>query len=471
MPSKGGVQTPDIRTRRGEKPARSAERENSLSTTDVLELAKARNVRFLRLQFTDIMGIVKNVEVPQQQFRKALNGEILFDGSSIEGFARIEESDMLLRPDPGTFAIYPAWESNGHGTVARLICDVHHPDGTPFAGCPRLALKRIVAEAHALGYEPVAGPEAEFFLFQRNPDGEATTITHDAGGYFDLAPVDLGEDARRAIVNDLEAMGFEVEAAHHEVAPGQHEIDFKYADMVRTADNLATFRFIVRKRARDFGLHATFMPKPLFGENGSGMHCHQSLFKSGENAFFNPKKPYQLDDVALWYIGGLLRHARGMVAITNPLVNSYKRLVPGYEAPTHITWSERNRSPMARVPDRRGTGTRVELRMPDPSANPYLALAVMLKAGLDGIQHKIDPGPPVNKNIYTMSHRERRRCRIDSLPEDLNQALNALEKDNVVLEALGEHIAGNFVEAKRKVWKEYVAQVHQWELDRYLAVY
>ncbi len=443
----------------------------SLNRDEILKTMADKEIRFLRLQFTDIMGIIKNVEVPYRQFEKALNGEILFDGSSIEGFARIEESDMLLRPDLETFAIFPARDASREGKVARLICDVYRPDMTPFAGCPRLTLKKAVAEARALGLEPVAGPEAEFFLFQRNDSGEATTVTHDAGGYFDLAPVDKGEECRRAIVNDLEVMGFEVEAAHHEVAPGQHEIDFKYEDMITTADHLSTFRFIVRKRAVDFGLHATFMPKPLYGENGSGMHVHQSLFKDGENAFFNPEKEWELDDIALWYIGGLLKHAKGLVAITNPLVNSYKRLVPGFEAPTHITWSERNRSPMARVPDRRGVGTRVELRMPDPSANPYLAMAVMLKAGLDGIANKIDPGPPVNKNIYTMSHRERRRLKIDSLPGDLNEALDALEKDKVVLEALGEHIADNFIEAKRKVWREYISQVHPWEVKRYLATY
>lgn len=441
------------------------------SAADILKEMKAKEIRFLRLQFTDIMGIIKNVEVPESQFEKALNGEILFDGSSIEGFARIEESDMLLRPDLETFAIFPARDASIEGKVARLICDVYRPDLTPFAGCPRLALKRVVEEAKALGYEPVAGPEAEFFLFQRNENGEATTITHDSGGYFDLAPVDQGEECRRAIVNDLEVMGFEIEAAHHEVAPGQHEIDFKYGPMVLTADNLATFRFIVRKRALNFGLHATFMPKPLYGENGSGMHVHQSLFKNGENAFYNADKPNGLDDVARHYIGGLLTHAKGMVAITNPLVNSYKRLVPGFEAPTHICWSERNRSPMARVPDRRGVGTRVELRMPDPAANPYLALAVMLKAGIDGIKNEIDAGDPVNKNIYSMSHRERRRLKIDSLPADLNEAVNALEKDKVMQEALGEHITTNFIEAKRRVWGEYISQVHPWEVEKYLSTY
>ncbi len=441
------------------------------SASDILAEMKDKQIRFLRLQFTDIMGIIKNVEVPESQFEKALNGEILFDGSSIEGFARIEESDMLLRPDLDTFAIFPARDASIEGKVARLICDVYRPDLTPFAGCPRLALKRVVEEAKALGYEPVAGPEAEFFLFQRNENGEATTITHDSGGYFDLAPVDQGEECRRAIVNDLEVMGFEIEAAHHEVAPGQHEIDFKYGPMVLTADNLATFRFIVRKRALNFGLHATFMPKPLYGENGSGMHVHQSLFKNGENAFYNADKPNGLSDIARHYIGGLLTHAKGMVAITNPLVNSYKRLVPGFEAPTHICWSERNRSPMARVPDRRGVGTRVELRMPDPAANPYLALAVMLKAGIDGIKNEIDAGDPVNKNIYSMSHRERRRLKIDSLPGDLNEAVNALEKDKVMQEALGEHITANFIEAKRKVWSEYISQVHPWEVERYLSTY
>lgn len=454
------------------QPSAGADTEShEMNKDSIMKAMKEKEIRFLRLQFTDIMGIIKNVEVPESQFQKALDGEILFDGSSIEGFARIEESDMLLRPDLDTFSVFPARDASVEGKVARLICDVHRPDLTPFEGCPRLALKRVVNEAKALGYNPVAGPEAEFFLFQRDERGEATTITHDSGGYFDLAPVDQGEECRRAIVNDLEVMGFEIEAAHHEVAPGQHEIDFKYGDMVETADNLATFRFIVRKRALNFGLHATFMPKPLYGENGSGMHVHQSLFKNGENAFYNPEMPYQLDDVAMYYIGGLLAHAKGMVAITNPLVNSYKRLVPGFEAPTDICWSERNRSPMARVPDRRGVGTRIELRMPDPAANPYLAMAVMLKAGLDGIKNETRADAPVNKNIYTMSQRERRRLKIDSLPGDLREALDHLEKDKVVLEALGEHISTNFIEAKRKVWKEYISQVHPWEVERYLTTY
>ena len=435
----------------------------------LLKQMKDDQVRFLRLVFTDILGGIKNVEVPESQFEKALDFDLMFDGSSIEGFVRIEESDMLLYPDAETYQVFP-WEFNG-GRVARLICDIHNPDGSPFAGCPRLALKRVVVEASDMGFTMVAGPEAEFFLFLRDAEGNATTDTHDSGAYFDLTPVDKGEDARREIVGALEHMGFEVEAAHHEVAPGQHEIDFRYAEAVKTADNISTFRFVVRKIAFDHGLHATFMPKPIFGINGSGMHTHQSLFKDGENAFYDLNAKYQLSDVALHYISGLLRHARGFCAITNPLINSYKRLVPGYEAPTRVAWSERNRSPLVRVPDRRGTGTRCELRMPDPSCNPYLALAVTLKAGLQGIREKLNPGPPINKNIWKMSHRERRRLKIDALPSDLNEALHALEKDTLVQSALGEHIYTHFLAAKRAEWMQYIASVHPWELSRYLTAY
>ena len=443
--------------------------------SEILKTTRELNVRFLRLQFTDILGMNKNVEVPAQQFEKALDGQIAFDGSSIEGFVRIEESDMLLLPDLSTFRVLPfsSDNENKHSTdkVARLICDIHHPDGTPFEGCPRLALKKMTEEAQKLGFTMMAGPEAEFFLFNRATDGSPTTGSPDRGGYFDLTPVDHGEVARRDIVNALEAMGFEVEAAHHEVAPAQHEIDFKYADAVTTADNISTFRFIVRNVALHHGLHATFMPKPIFGQNGSGMHTHQSLFRDDVNAFYASDTEYQLSEIALQYIGGILKHARGFCAITNPLVNSYKRLVPGFEAPTNVAWSMRNRSPLVRVPEKRENGTRMEVRMPDPSANPYLALAVMLKAGLIGIQEKIDPGPPVNKNIYTMSHRERRRLKIDELPGDLREAIDALEKDKVVQEALTPHILSHFIQAKRAEWHDYIAQVHGWEVDRYLAVY
>jgi glutamine synthetase len=438
---------------------------------EVLALAKSEHVRFLRLQFTDILGVNKNVEVPASQFAKALAGDIMFDGSAIEGFVRTEESDMLLAPDLSTFRVLPWGGGEADARVARVICDITMPDGTPFAGDPRAVLKRQIARAAEAGYTMMAGMEAEFFLFRPGADGRATTQTHDVGGYFDLAPVDLGEDARRAMVDLLQRMGFEIEAAHHEVAHGQHEIDFRYADALTTADNLATFRWVVKHVARQFGLVASFMPKPIFGQNGSGMHTHQSLFRGKENAFYDAGEEWQLSRTALHYIGGLLRHGRGLCAVTNPLVNSYKRLVPGYEAPVNVAWSMRNRSPMIRVPDRRGAGTRVELRTPDPAANPYLALAVMLAAGLDGVETQAEWREPVNQNIWEMSYRERRRLRIDDLPQDLNEACDALEKDDVVLAALGEHVAAHYLNAKRQEWRDYVTTVSQWELDQYLAKY
>jgi glutamine synthetase len=437
--------------------------------TRILERAEREHVKFMRLQFTDILGTIKNVEIPDRQFEDALDGRIMFDGSSIEGFVRIEESDMYLRPDLDTFAIFP-WDTPSGEKVARMICDIHTPEGQPFAGCPRSALKRVIGLAAERGLVMNAGPECEFFLFQRR-NGLPTTETHDAGGYFDLTPVDQGEDVRREIVLALEAMGFHVEAAHHEVAAGQHEIDFRYDDVLTTADNISTFRFVVKHVAMTNGLHATFMPKPVFGINGSGMHTHQSLFSGEANRFVDPEGPWGLSATCLHYIGGLLRHSKGFCAVTNPLVNSYKRLVPGYEAPTNIAWSERNRSPLVRVPATRGTGTRIELRMPDPSCNPYLALAVMLRSGLDGIDKQMDPGPPVNKNIYKMSHRERRHLRIDELPGSLTEALDELEKDDLVRETLGDHIFNHFLEAKREEWFDYIRQVSPWEVARYLAAY
>jgi glutamine synthetase len=444
---------------------------------DILARAERERVKFMRLQFTDILGVIKNVEVPDGQFSEALDGQIMFDGSSIEGFVRIEESDMYLKPDLATFQVFPWTDPPGGPTagaggarVGRIICDIANPDGTPFVGCPRTTLKRVIALAAERGFTMKAGPEAEFFLFQRR-DGKPTTETHDAAGYFDLAPVDLGEDVRREIVLALEQMGFHVEAAHHEVAPGQHEIDFRYDDVLATADNVSTFRFVVKNVALRNDLHATFMPKPIFGLNGSGMHTHQSLFRGKANAFYDQGGELHLSAACLHYIGGLLRHAKGFCAVTNPLVNSYKRLVPGYEAPTAIAWSEKNRSPLVRVPATRGAATRIELRMPDPSCNPYLALAVMLRSGLEGIDQKIDPGPPVNKNIYKMSHRERRHLRIDDLPASLSEALDELEKDELIRATLGEHIFQHFVEAKRKEWDDYVRHVSAWETDRYLRVY
>ncbi|MFQ5504699.1 MAG: type I glutamate--ammonia ligase [Planctomycetota bacterium] len=444
---------------------------SSISREEILDALGHEEVKFLRLGFTDIVGTNKNVEVPKSQFEKALDGQVLFDGSSIEGFVRIEESDMILVPDFNSFRVFP-WDDGGQGKVARLICDIHNPDGSSFEGCPRSMLKRQVARASEMGYSMMAGVEAEFFLFEMGENGSPTTTTHDRAGYFDLAPIDLGEPCRRAIVNVLHALGFEVEAAHHEVAEGQHEIDFRYSDALSVADNLATFRFVVRKVARDFGLHATFMPKPVFGINGSGMHTHQSLFDAeGENAFYDAKATYQLSDVALGYIAGLLKHAKGLCALTNPLVNSYKRLVPGYEAPTHIAWSERNRSPLCRVPARRGVGTRVELRMPDPSCNPYLALGCMLSAGIDGVRDRLTPPDPVNKNLYAMSQRERARHKVDRLPGNLSEALTRLEKNKILREALGVHIYENFMRAKRQEWQDYIAEVHEWEVERYLSSY
>ncbi len=432
----------------------------------ILQQATDLGVKFIRLQFTDIFGVLKNVAITLDQLPKALNNELMFDGSSIEGFVRIEESDMYLRPDPSTFTIFP-WKPNGDA-VARLICDVYNADGTPFIGCPRGTLKRVIAEAEALGYTMNVGPEAEFFLFHTDATGRPTLETHDRAGYFDLTPVDLGEDARRDMVLTLQQMGFEIEASHHEVAPGQHEIDFKYADALKTADNIATFKFVVRTIAQRHGLHATFMPKPIYGIAGSGMHCNISLFRAGQNAFYDPDGDLQLSQVAYYFIGGLIAHARGMTAITNPTVNSYKRLVPGYEAPVYIAWSPQNRSPLIRIPAKRGLSTRLEVRHPDPSTNPYLAIAVMLKAGLDGIKNRIQPPAPINANIFDMEAARLRAEGIDLLPGTLEEALDALEKDPVIREALGPHIYQRFIEAKRIECEEYRTRVHQWEIEHYL---
>ncbi len=441
----------------------------ALTKEDVLIKAKEADVKFIRLQFTDIFGILKNVAITVEQLEKALDGEMMFDGSSIEGFVRIEESDMYLIPDPNTFAVFP-WRPR-EGSVARLICDVYNHDGTPFEGCPRNTLKRVLAEAAEMGFTMNVGPEAEFFLFLTDNEGKPTTITHDRAGYFDLTPVDLGENARRDMVLTLEELGFEIEASHHEVAPGQHEIDFKYDDALDIADKIMTFKFVVRTIAQRHGLHATFMPKPIFGIAGSGMHMNQSLFRNGENAFFDPNTPDQLSDIAKYYIGGLMKHARAMCAITNPTVNSYKRLVSGYEAPAYIAWSARNRSPLIRIPAKRGASTRIELRNPDPSCNPYLAIAVALKAGLDGIKNKIQPPPPVDKNIYAMTDEERIAEGIGNLPQSLYEAVQELCRDEVIKSALGNHAFNRFVEAKMIEWDRFRVHVHPWELEEYLSVY
>jgi len=444
---------------------------SKITKDSVLKKAEDLEVKFIKLQFTDVFGTTKNVAIPVKQLEKALDGEIMFDGSSIEGFVRIEESDMYLKPDLGTFCLIP-WNSE-YGNVARLICDVYNPDGKPFEGCPRNTLKKVIKEAESMGFTMNAGPEAEFYLFERDGGDLPTTVTRDHGGYFDLSPVDLGDEVRRAMVTALEAMGFEIEASHHEVGEGQHEIDFKYAPALITADNVVTFKFVVRKIAREYGLHASFMPKPLFGKAGSGMHTHQSLFlkNKNQNAFYDEDGKYQLSKTALHYIGGLLAHARGYSAITNPLINSYKRLVSGYEAPVYIAWSEKNRSPLVRIPARRGLGTRAELRNPDPACNPYLALAVTLKAGLDGIRKRTDPGEPVNLNIYHLTEQQKKDMNIRSLPSNLSDALDELEADDVIKSALGAHTCENYMTAKRIEWDEYRTQVHQWEIDRYLGIY
>ena len=437
---------------------------------DVLKLAEEQHIRFILLQFTDILGVVKSVAIPVEQLPKALDGQILFDGSSVHGFVRIEESDMLLKPDPTTYASFP-WLNGDRQSTARLICDIYTPNDEPFAGCPRLTLKRAIAEASSLGYAMYAGAEAEFFLFHLDDQGRPTVKTQDQGSYFDLSPVDTGENARRDMVVALQDLGFEIEAAHHEVGPAQHEIDTRYAEALKAADDFVTLRLVVRTVALQHNLHATFMPKPIHGIPGSGMHVHQSLFSGDTNVFYDKDGQHQLSKVCLAYLGGLLKHARGFTAITNPLVNSYKRLVPGYEAPVYVAWSERNRSPLIRVPARRGISTRLELRSPDPSCNPYLALAVSLKSGLDGIKKKIPAPPPVNRNIYDMDLQEREAHGIASLPGSVEEAIGELMKDEVVCAALGEHIVSRFVDAKRVETDVYRTQVHQWELDQYLRVY
>ena len=437
---------------------------------DIKRLIEEKNVSFIRLQFTDILGTIKNVEIPVSQLDKALENKMMFDGSSIEGFVRIEESDMYLYPDLDSFVVFP-WTSE-KGKVARFICDVYTAKGEPFAGDPRNNLKRILKKMEDMGFSSFnLGPEPEFFLFKLDAKGEPTLEVNDHGGYFDLAPTDLGENCRRDIVLELEEMGFEIEASHHEVAPGQHEIDFKYADAITACDNIQTFKLVVKTIARKHGLHATFMPKPLFGEAGSGMHFNVSLFKGKENAFFDESTELGLSETAMQFMAGVLSHVQGFTAVTNPTVNSYKRLVPGYEAPCYVAWSAQNRSPLIRIPSARGLSTRVEVRSVDPSANPYLAMAVILEAGLEGIRRNLTPPAAINRNIYVMSDEERKANGIANLPPALDDALALLAKDEVAKAALGEHIYANFKEAKEIEFDMYRTTVHQWERDQYLKMY
>ena len=437
---------------------------------DIIRMVKEEDIEFIRLQFTDIFGQLKNVAITASQIEKAVNNQIMFDGSSIEGFVRLEESDQCLYPDLDTFVVFP-WRPQ-HGKVARLICDVYNTDGTPFVGDPRGVLKQVLRRAEAMGYDSFCvGPEAEFFLFQTDEEGKPTTKTNDEAGYFDLGPLDHGEGTRREICMALEQMGFEIEASHHEVAQGQHEIDFKYAEALKTADNIMTFKLAVKTLAQKNGLHATFMPKPIYGINGSGMHTNMSLFKNGKNVFYDPDGEKGLSKEAYSFIAGLLAHVKGMCAVTNPLVNSYKRLVPGYEAPCYLAWSASNRSALIRIPASRGQSTRVELRSPDPACNPYLELAVLLAAGLDGIEKGMVPPAEITENIFQMDDDARAAAGIDSLPGSLEEAIKAMQADPMVLETLGGHVSENYIEGKAKEWDEYRTRVSSWEREKYIINY
>ena len=437
---------------------------------DIIRIVREEDIKFIRLQFTDIFGQLKNVAITASQIEKAVNDQIMFDGSSIEGFVRIDESDQYLYPDLKSFRIFP-WRPQ-HGKVARLICDVHNPDGSPFVGDPRYVLKRVIQKAKDMGFDRFnVGPEAEFFLFQTDEEGKPTTKTNDEAGYFDLGPLDHGESTRREICLALEQMDFEIEASHHEVAQGQHEIDFKYAEALHAADNIMTFKLTVKTLAQKNGLHATFMPKPIFGLAGSGMHINMSLFRDGRNMFYDPDGEKGLSKTAYSFIAGIMAHMKGMAAITNPLVNSYKRLVPGYEAPCYMAWSASNRSALIRIPAARGQSTRVELRCPDPSCNPYLALAVCLAAGLDGIEKGMTPPPEITDNIFAMTPATRKRRGIEALPGSLEEALVYLKKDKLIMNTLGEHVATQYITGKEAEWDEYCTRVSSWERDKYMINY
>ncbi len=440
------------------------------SRQDIIRIVREEDVKFIRMQFTDIFGQLKNVAITASQIEKAVNNQLMLDGSSIEGFVRINESDQYLYPDLNSFVIFP-WEPE-RGKVARLVCDIHNPDGAPFVGDPRGVLKRALEKMKGMGFDDFnVGPEAEFFLFQTDSEGKPTTKTNDEAGYFDLGPLDHGESTRREICLALERMGYEIEASHHEVAQGQHEIDFKYADALQCADKIMTFKLAVKTIAQRDGLHATFMPKPIFGVNGSGMHINMSLFRGGKNVFFDENGDKRLSRECYAFIAGLLAHTKGMAAITNPLVNSYKRLVPGYEAPCYMAWSASNRSALIRIPAARGQSTRVELRCPDPACNPYLALAVCLTAGLDGIEKGLTPPPEITDNIFAMSPAERERRGIEALPGSLEEALTCLKADPLVMDTLGEHVSGQYIAGKRAEWDEYRTRVSSWERDKYIINY
>ena len=439
---------------------------HNYSREDILQLVEEEDVAFIRLQFTDIFGMMKNMAVTVSQLEKALDNRCMFDVSSVEGLSCEEDSDMYLYPDPRTFEIFP-WRPQ-QGKVARLICDVYRPDGTPYEVDPRYVLKKAIAEAAEEGYTMNVGPECEFFLFHTDDDGLPTTLTHEKAGYFDVGPLDLGENARRDMVLTLEDMGFEITSSHHEIAPAQHEIDFRYDEALVTADNLMTFKMVVKTIAKRHGLHATFMPKPRTETYGSGMHINLSLNRNGVNAFQSADDKNGLSREGYYFIGGLMKHIKAITCITNPTVNSYKRFVPGYDAPVYIGWSSKTRGPLIRVPSGRGENTRIELRSPDSTANPYLALAVLLMAGLDGIRNKIEPRHSIDRNIQKMTRQQREELKIDELPRTLKDAVDELEKDEFIQQVLGKDLAEKIIRARRKEYQAYSMQVTDWEITNYL---
>lgn len=441
------------------------------SKKDILRLVEEEDVEFIRLQFTDLFGSLKNVAVTAGQLERVLDRKYVFEGSCIEGFADNNDTDLLLCPDLDTLAIFP-WRPQ-QGKVARLICDIQRPDGTPYESDPRYILKKVLKEAGEMGYQFDVGPECEFFLFHTDDEGNPTTFSHERAGYFDMSPIDQGENARRDMVLTLEDMDFKVESSYHEIAPGQHEIDFRYDEALRTADQIMTFKLAVKTIARRFGLHATFMPKPRTKENGSGMHTNMSLSRDGKNIFQDAADPNGLSPEAYCFIGGILKHVRGISAITNPLVNSYKRLFPaqpsaGYTAPSHVAWSAVNRTQLIRIPTQRGENARIELRSPDPSCNPYLALALCLAAGLEGIREGIQPPAAVDQNIWKMTEEERLAAGIEPLPRNLGEALKAMEEDELVTRVLGEKVSRSYIREKYREWEESCTQVSAWEIENYL---
>ena len=439
-----------------------------MTNKDILKVVKEKNVKFIRLWFTDVLGFLKGFAITPSELEGALEEGMGFDGSSIEGFARIEESDMIARPDPDTFAILP-WRSGEDYSVARMFCDVYEPSGKPFEGDPRFVLKRNLAKAKELGFTYNVGPELEYFYFANSKKPEPL----DNGGYFDLVPLDVAQDLRRDTIFTLQALGINVEYSHHEVAPSQHEIDLRYTDALTMADNVMTYRLVVKEVARQHGVYATFMPKPIFGINGSGMHVHQSLFKGGKNAFFEKGKKYYLSNTGKAYTAGILKHAPEITAITSQWVNSYKRLVPDYEAPVYICWAQMNRSALVRIPmykPGKEKATRIEYRSPDPSCNPYLAFSVMLAAGLEGINKKYKLAEPANDNIYHMSEEEKEKAGIRSLPEDLLEAIKIAEKSKLIKECIGDKVFEYFIRNKKMEWNEYKAQVSQYEIEKYLPI-